>query len=570
MNVPRVFVSYYPPREPNLEQQLVQQLIADLRAAGAEVIVDGGRDTDEEFFQFIARELPTCQWVFFVQTLETLQAPRTRMLFSAGLKLKDQQGLQGLLRIIPSATETVPAPPEWADLTTYNLGQDYPKVLERLLFTLTQGSTGELSVNEIAPATPALPIKRVSHFSSPPPSYDRPLAPPPRLLKFKDMQYAISQRTKWILLVTISSLAIFVLIFSIVYNLLHQPQSPNPVVGYAYFTSSELFDDSGTKGVCDGITVILNNLNPPSSSNNYYAWLLPDNAHSEANVLSIGTLTYKNGIAQLTYSSPVHDNLLNHSRLLVTEESNTVTPSNPSPDKGTWRFTAEIPQSANSSMDMSGNNASMDMSSATQIDHMRHLLYGDPVLKKLNLQGGSTYWFRRNTMHIMQLAKDSRDTPNYSQTNAVKILDYIDGSQYVQPDVPQGTPLLADPHASQVGLLTRDQEHAQPQGYVNYLGVHLNGLINTPGTTNDERKQVFQINSALSQTEAQLNTIRQDAIKLANRTDDSNTLNDLYANSMNMYYGAFDPVSGNRQGGAIWIYDHIQHLALFTVTKYGA
>ena len=86
MNIPRLFICYYPNNEQGTDQQLIQQLIADLRNAGAEIIYDEGKNSDTEFLQLLARELPTCQWVIFAQTAETLQAPRANIVFNTARK----------------------------------------------------------------------------------------------------------------------------------------------------------------------------------------------------------------------------------------------------------------------------------------------------------------------------------------------------------------------------------------------------------------------------------------------------------------------------------------------------
>ncbi|GCE20569.1 hypothetical protein KDK_43690 [Dictyobacter kobayashii] len=67
-----------------------------------------------------------------------------------------------------------------------------------------------------------------------------------------------------------------------------------------------------------------------------------------------------------------------------------------------------------------------------------------------------------------------------------------------------------------------------------------------------------------------LNQIHTDATKIVANPNDTDSLNDLYTQSSNAYDGQFNPATGNRDGGAIWLYDHIQHLSSFTVRVYGS
>ena len=172
----------------------------------------------------------------------------------------------------------------------------------------------------------------------------------------------------------------------------------------------------------------------------------------------------------------------------------------------------------------------------------------------------------------MLLAKDARESGQSAtiQSDTIKILDYIDGSQYVSRDVPANTPLMADPTASRLGLLTLDSEHENPTGFDRLMGHHLTGLTEAGGTTASEKSQIAQINAAVNQIVDTLALMRTESTSLLANPNSGNTLDNLYMQSLNVYYGQFDPATGNRQGGAIWVYDHIQHLSHFTITKYGA
>ncbi|GER89476.1 hypothetical protein KDW_36380 [Dictyobacter vulcani] len=218
----------------------------------------------------------------------------------------------------------------------------------------------------------------------------------------------------------------------------------------------------------------------------------------------------------------------------------------------------------------------MNMSGKTQLDHLRHLLYQDPTLQNkdlnINLQGGVAFWFHQNLQRVMMQAKDARDKNNVNTTknDAIKILDYIDGTQYVSRDVPPKTKILVDSKIARIALLTLDSEHEKPTGFDRLMGHHLTGLIEAPAITADEKQQINQVNAALNRIVDMLGQIHNDATKLVANPNDTNSLDDLYTQSTNAYYGQFDSATGDRTGGAIWIYDHIQHLSSFTVKKYGA
>jgi hypothetical protein len=612
MYIPRIFICYYPNNEQGTDQQLVQQLITDLRNAGAEIIYDEGKNSDAEFLQLLARELPTCQWVIFAQTTETLQAPRANIVFNTARKLIEQEALKGTMRIITASNDdSQRLPAGWEEMKAYDLRVDYPKALEKILFAFSMDDSGSVPVyneptivqappqpqlqNSVLPVEslppPPVPQRSSSHFSSPPPTYDRPLAPVPRSARFNTLQYSINRK---FLFITGTIVLIAIVLFasiSVYLSVTKSTPAPNPIAGYAYFTSSGWTNGNGITGINDGLQIKLNNISAPPSGSSYYAWLLSDDQQSEANPLPLGSLQFQNGIAQLSYPSDPHDNLLSqHSRLLITEESSSVPPQSPSSNKEQWLYYAEIPQNA-SGMNMGSDT--MSEGSMSQLDHLRHLLYNDPKLQKLNLQGGVSYWFHQNTEAILQAAESARTTRSESNINtAVRlILDYIDGKNYVQQDVTGGVPELADQPNSQVGLLNIDTENEDPPGYVTYMGNHLTGLTNAPGATDSEKSQIFQIGTALNNVGLNLKTIRNDAKNLIaelnslpkanpkdkhyhepilNTNDGINTLNDMYAQSIAMYYGQYDPTTGNRVGGSLWITDHIQYLAMLTVKKYGA
>src|SRR5207253_1499974 len=108
----------------------------------------------------------------------------------------------------------------------------------------------------------------------------------------------------------------------------------------------------------------------------------------------------------------------------------------------------------------------------------------DPKLLKAGLTGGLDIWLFRNTTKILEAAGSARDvqkrcTPDPNDANCafvhravVRILDYLDGSTYVQLEVPPGTRVLIDPTTARVALLTFDPVNQQPPGYLEHIGNH--------------------------------------------------------------------------------------------------
>jgi hypothetical protein len=598
VNELRIFICYYPEETPNAATPIMQQLAQDLQKAGATFIIETANQSDNEFVQFITRELPTCQWIIFAQTPATLQASRTSLLYNAALKFVEQGTLEGMIRVIPGPEDnTVPVPAALSALDTYNLYEDYPKTLEKLLFFFSIHDSDKIPTQ--LPGRRSIsahkqisnPKENSSRPKTSASQFDHPTLSPPRQPKFRSRQAWISRKA--LIISTISILAVIAIIAALFIYLTPKPSQPvpNPVVGYAYFTSSALIKGTGTDGIDDGINITLNNLVPPVAGNSYYAWLLPDVDSPEGNPLRLKPMPpLENGTTQIIYTSPNGSNLLSlGSRILITEENASVEPSTPNLDKNFWRYYAAIPQNT-SGTDNSSNMS--DMSSMTHLDHLRHLLYLDPELNARGIKGGSAYWFLNNTNYINLLAANAWTNRNVRtlQADAVSMLTYIDGTTDVSIDVTNKTILTnntqgINQQAVKVGLLNLNNEHDNPPGYVKYMQTHLGGYNQAPGTTPDEAKQVLQLSNTLNEEGDILQQMRLDAIKLLNATEavkitkknnnptlgDSNTntiLSDLYAQSTAMYNGTFDPASGNRVGGSLWIFDHIQHLASLTIEKY--
>ncbi len=351
-----------------------------------------------------------------------------------------------------------------------------------------------------------------------------------------------------------------------------------PVVGDVVFLNSGQLNAQNSQGVDDEVQIDLHNIANPAQGKSYYAWLKDAQIEDEGTWVLLGILHVNQGNAQLLspYQDQQHsDLLLNASSFLVTEEDSNITPVQPS-DHSTWRFYSDPPQ--------------------VTLLHLRHLLAGSPELGIRQLQGGLGIWFWRNTGKIEEWAVSARDdlvNSGVPDTDAIhrqliRILDYIDGKDYVETDVPPNAPLLAGSYDAQIALLG-PPPHLEPPGslyngkgeippgYVYLIPVHLKAAVSTPQATAEQRQLVSQIVNALNQVASDLMQVRGDAKQLValNSTQLVTPqarllLNDLAAAAGNAYTGSINPSTGQQQGGADWIYHSMQRLATFKVQPYTA
>jgi eukaryotic-like serine/threonine-protein kinase len=341
-------------------------------------------------------------------------------------------------------------------------------------------------------------------------------------------------------------------------------------VGNVYFVSSEKTDMNSNVGANDEMQIDLHNLANPASGQVYYAWLLSDNTMTEAASLFLGTLKVSNGQVHYLYMGDAqHSNLLiSYSRFLITEEAANPIPIAPSVDHHAWQYYAELPQTPSK------------VDNFSLLDHLRHLLAKDPELEPLNLPGGLEIWLFRNTQGVMQRAVKaqgcwhSKDT-GCIQRAVIRILDYLDGKNYVQMDVPQGTSLLIDARTVSVALLEFDPQTQNPPGYLFHINRHLQGIVQAPGVTAAQQKLAGQIDTGLNILSNTLNLIHNDAKQLINLPQNqllSNStltiLNDMATQANYAFNGQVNSGTNLKQGGAVEIYQNSQRLATFDVMTY--
>jgi hypothetical protein len=157
-----------------------------------------------------------------------------------------------------------------------------------------------------------------------------------------------------------------------------------------------------------------------------------------------------------------------------------------------------------------------------------------------------------------------------------RILDYLDGSTYVQTEnIPthiQGDRLLIDPTIARVALLEFDPLHQEPPGYLYHIGSHLQELSTAPDATQGQRALANRINQDINNVQGWLNAVHTDASKLIHMSttqllqpETLPMLNDLFNQANAAFVGSVDPNTNNVKEGVVQIHYLIQALATFDV-----
>ena len=354
------------------------------------------------------------------------------------------------------------------------------------------------------------------------------------------------------------------------------PAAQSTIVGHAFFLSSGLLGSKNSnQGITDELQINLQNLPDPQPGKRYYAWLLNDK-QIDLPAAAIGSLPLNHRQVTMTYSDPLHSNLLaNYDHFLVTEEDANQLPTNPSLDTNTWRYDAKF---------SSRPNPADTVNHFSLFDHLKHLLSQDPKLKLIGLGGGLDIWLFRNTTKVLEAAGSARDAhqgctpaPNngacaFIHRSLERVLDYLDGSTYVQADVPVDTPVRIDPTIARVALLEIDVVQQQPPGYLRHIGTHLRELSTSPGVTPDQRTLAIRITQAIDNVQGRLEAVHTDAVQLE-KMDNSqmsqpaalSILNDLFTQANHAFLGQFDPNTSTVKEGVVQIHNNIQKLATFDV-----
>src|SRR5205823_5950124 len=143
------------------------------------------------------------------------------------------------------------------------------------------------------------------------------------------------------------------------------------------------------------------------------------------------------------------------SRLVITEESSSITPTNPDPHA--WRYYAELPQNI--------------------LAHLRYLLSNDPLIKE---QGGLDIWLFRNTQKVLEWAGSARGywlskNTQLMRPHFIRILEYLKGTAAVGTDIPSDTLLPIQPPPD-VALLSSNTSGATVPDYLHAIGGHVTAI----------------------------------------------------------------------------------------------
>src|SRR5205085_7100575 len=116
-----------------------------------------------------------------------------------------------------------------------------------------------------------------------------------------------------------------------------------------------------------------------------------------------------------------------------------------------------------------------------------------------------------------------------------------------------------------------------PHDYIDHTLFHLTGVVQSPGEASDLNALALQLDTAVSSMKNSLERVRQDAVQLVHMSDEQLQQPAAFAIAGDMafqaryaYAGQIDPITGNEQGGAIWIYSNIQRLATFEMKPYSS
>ncbi|HZS78164.1 MAG TPA: serine/threonine-protein kinase [Ktedonobacteraceae bacterium] len=426
-------------------------------------------------------------------------------------------------------------------------------------------STGTIQSPPAPPTPPPLPTS----------------TPPPR------------NRRRW-LYAGISILLLLVLLgaslgaYFVFFNHPTQPQPAAVPGGQAFFLSTGQFNQGTAQGIADELVIRLQHIPNPQQGNSYYAWLIGDR-HPQAEKepfqpppqftlpLLIGKLPVVQGNINFFYPGTAHhDNLFSlTSRMLITEESSNGTPKGPAADRSTWRYYAELPQTAYGNPPLSA------------LDHIRHLFYKETKVGVLGLPGGLDVWLFRNTEKVLEWAISARDDyhpqvsdPTVIHNLFVSILDYLDGSPNVHLDVPGGT-VAADPVISRVGLLSvsptqqlKEDLANNPPGYLDHMELHLQGVVGAPDATSQMRSLAVKIVQSLDNVRLWLNQVRNfarqlvlmDATQLA-QPSTLTMLDNMLTFATYAYIGKLNPQTDQVIPGVLQAHYNIQLLATLSFTS---
>lgn len=131
--VVRVFVSHHHSSE---EDRFTARLVADLKAAGADIWVDDQNITSNNFVQKISEGLEGRQWLVLVMTPQSVASPWVRNEVSAALSELAAGRMLGVIPILMTPTPEQDIPILWRSLHRYDATHTYEPARDGLLRAL--------------------------------------------------------------------------------------------------------------------------------------------------------------------------------------------------------------------------------------------------------------------------------------------------------------------------------------------------------------------------------------------------------------------------------------------------
>ncbi|GCE23506.1 anti-sigma factor [Dictyobacter kobayashii] len=344
-------------------------------------------------------------------------------------------------------------------------------------------------------------------------------------------------------------------------------------IGRLTFVSSGQVNESSSQGIADQVILDAHNLPDPAPGKKYYAWLLGDKNQSDPTSVGLGALTINNGNTHLFYAGDAqHSNLLLiTSRVLITEEDATMPPLSPSVDMHSWRYYGEFSSTPIKAAD--------NINNYSYLDHLRHLLASDPTLEELELPGGLNNWLYNNTGKLVEWTTSMRETwqdtkdSGFIRRQTLRVLAYLDGTTFLNKDLPPKSPLLVDERLARIGLINVAGPNQQPPSYLDHINHHLSGLLQADSSSATLRKQINDLTTAISNINFWLGQVRQNAQQIVKLNDKQllqpmtlTLINNMIDNTNHAFAGQLDPSTNQMREGVIWLHDHMQALATINLT----
>jgi TIR domain len=166
----RIFVSHHHSPE---EDAFTTRLVADLRAAGADVWVDTSGIPSGSFVAKISEGLAGRQWVVLVMTPEALASPWVRAEVESGLNEYHAGRMLGVIPFVMRPCRDDEIPVLWRTLHRYDATRGYEAGRDQLFVALglSSAQAEPPRAQPVIPAIPSRPVKDLLLSSLPLPRW---------------------------------------------------------------------------------------------------------------------------------------------------------------------------------------------------------------------------------------------------------------------------------------------------------------------------------------------------------------------------------------------------------------